>query len=113
MKKNVGENLGQYAPEVFTMVEKVANTYLANPSEKLYELFNLSVNEAPFNEVSDKKFYYLQNDGYKQAEKSYYLKFSDSEAKGVDAYDEADDTQFFIFYKVPNQPGQYYIYNQA
>jgi len=69
MKKNVGENLGQYAPEVFNMVEKVANTYLANPSEKLYELFNLSVNEAPFNEVSDKKFYYLQNDGYKQAEK--------------------------------------------
>ena len=113
MKKNVGENLGQYAPEVFNMVEKVANTSLANPSEKLYELFNLAVNEAPFNEVSDKKFYYLQNDGYKQAEKSYYLKFSDSEAKGVDAYDEADDTQFFIFYKVPNQPGQYYIYNQT
>ncbi len=113
MKKNVGDQLGKISPVTFAAIQKVADNYLANPSDKLYELFNLKVNKAPFNEVSDKKLYYLQNDGYKTKEnKSYYLKFNSEQAQGVDDYDDTDETQFFIFYRVPNQPGKYYIYNQ-
>ena len=33
--------------------------------------------------------------------------------KGVDAYDDTDEKQYFIFYKVPNKPGHYYIYNDS
>lgn len=113
VKKNVGDQLGQISPEVFAVIKEVADNYLAKPSDKLYELFNRAVNEAPFNEVSDKKLYYLQNDGYKQKDKSYYLKFNNEQAQGVDAYDDTDETQFFIFYRVPNQPGKYFIYNST
>ena len=112
LKKNVGTKLGQISPEDFAGITEVADAYLTNPSDKIYELFNLGVKEVPVNEVSDKQYYYLQNDAYKPAEnKSFYLKFTDDKAQGVDAYDEADETQFFIFYKVPNQPGKYFIYN--
>lgn len=112
LKKNVGTKLGQISPEDFAGITEVADAYLTNPSDKIYELFNLGVKEVPVNEVSDKQYYYLQNDAYKSAEnKSFYLKFTDDKAQGVDAYDEADETQFFIFYKVPNQPGKYFIYN--
>lgn len=114
LKKNVGSKLGQISPEAFAGINEIADFYLANPSDKVYEVFNLAVKEVPVNEVSDKQYYYLQNEGYKPSEnKSYYLKFTDDKAQGVDAYDEADETQFFIFYKVPNQPGKFFIYNAA
>ena len=65
--------------------------------------------------MTDKQFYYLQNDGYKTKEnKSYYLQFDENQKpKGVDAYDDTDEKQYFIFYKVPNKPGHYYIYNDS
>lgn len=95
--------------------EQVAAAYKQKPSAQLYEAFNAALKSAPVNEVTMKQFYYLQNDGYKAGEnKSYYLQFDENQKpKGVDAYDDTDEKQYFVFYNVPNKPGHYYIYNKS
>ena len=114
-KQRVGKGIGQYPAEVAGMLDQVAEAYKQKPSAQLYEAFNSALKEAPVNEVTMKQFYYLQNDGYKsQGNKSYYLQFDENQKpKGVDAYDDTDEKQFFVFYNVPNKPGHYYIYNKV
>ena len=114
-KQRVGKGIGQYPAEVAGMLDQVAEAYKQKPSAQLYEAFNSALKEAPVNEVTMKQFYYLQNDGYKsQGNKSYYLQFDENQKpKGVDAYDDTDEKQFFVFYNVPNKPGHYYIYNKS
>lgn len=114
-KQRVGKGIGQYPAEVAGMLDQVAAAYQQKPSHLLYEAFNLALKQAPVNEVTMKQFYYLQNDGYKsQGNKSYYLQFDENQKpKGVDAYDDTDEKQYFVFYNVPNKPGHYYIYNKS
>ena len=114
-KQRVGKGIGQYPAEVADMFEQVAAAYKQKPSAQLYEAFNAALKSAPVNEVTMKQFYYLQNDGYKAGEnKSYYLQFDENQKpKGVDAYDDTDEKQYFVFYNVPNKPGHYYIYNKS
>ena len=114
-KQRVGKGIGQYPAEVAGMLDQVAEAYKQKPSAQLYEAFNSALKEAPVNEVTMKQFYYLQNDGYKsQGNKSYYLQFDENQKpKGVDAYDDTDEKQYFVFYNVPNKPGHYYIYNKS
>ena len=114
-KQRVGKGIGQYPAEVAGMLDQVAAAYKQKPSAQLYEAFNLALKQAPVNEVTMKQFYYLQNDGYKsQGNKSYYLQFDENQKpKGVDAYDDTDEKQYFVFYNVPNKPGHYYIYNKS
>ena len=114
-KQHVGTGIGQYPAEVARLFDQVAAAYQQKPSDQVYEALNVALQSAPVNEVTDKQFYYLQNDGYKTKEnKSYYLQFDENQKpKGVDAYDDTDEKQYFIFYKVPNKPGHYYIYNDS
>lgn len=114
-KQHVGTGIGQYPAEVADMFDQVAAAYQQKPSDQVYEALNVALKSAPVNEVTDKQFYYLQNDGYKTRDnKSYYLQFDENQKpKGVDAYDDTDEKQYFIFYKVPNKPGHYYIYNDS
>ena len=114
-KQHVGIGIGQYPAEVAGLFDQVAAAYQQKPSDQVYEALNIALQSAPVNEVTDKQFYYLQNDGYKtQENKSYYLQFDENQKpKGVDAYDDTDEKQYFIFYKVPNKPGHYYIYNDS
>ena len=114
-KQRVGTGIGQYSAEVADMFDQVAAAYQQKPSDQVYEALNVALKSAPVNEVTDKQFYYLQNDGYKTRDnKSYYLQFDENQKpKGVDAYDDTDEKQYFIFYKVPNKPGHYYIYNDS
>ena len=114
-KQNVGKGVGQYPAEVAGMLDQVAEAYQQTPSHLLYEVFNAALKQAPVNEVTDKYFFYLKNDGYKTKEnKSYYLQFDDNQKpKGVDAYDDTDEKQYFVFYNVPKKPGHYYIYNKS
>ena len=114
-KQHVGTGIGQYPAEVAGLFDQVAAAYQQKPSDQVYEALNVALQSAPVNEVTDKQFYYLQNDGYKtQENKSYYLQFDENQKpKGVDAYDDTDEKQYFIFYKVPNKPGHYYIYNDS
>ena len=114
-KQRVGTGIGQYPAEVADMFDQVAAAYQQKPSDQVYEALNVALKSAPVNEVTDKQFYYLQNDGYKTRDnKSYYLQFDENQKpKGVDAYDDTDEKQYFIFYKVPNKPGHYYIYNDS
>ena len=114
-KQHVGTGIGQYPAEVAGLFDQVAAAYQQKPSDQVYEALNIALKSAPVNEVTDKQFYYLQNDGYKtQENKSYYLQFDENQKpKGVDAYDDTDEKQYFIFYKVPNKPGHYYIYNDS
>ena len=114
-KQHVGTAIGQYPAEVGGLFDQVAEAYQQKPSDRVYEALNVALKSAPVNEVTDKQFYYLQNDGYKtQENKSYYLQFDENQKpKGVDAYDDTDEKQYFIFYKVPNKPGHYYIYNDS
>ena len=114
-KQHVGTGIGQYPAEVAGLFDQVAAAYQQKPSDQVYEALNIALKSAPVNEVTDKQFYYLQNDGYKTKEnKSYYLQFDENQKpKGVDAYDDTDEKQYFIFYKVPNKPGHYYIHNDS
>ena len=114
-KQRVGKGIGQYPAEVADRFEQVAAAYKQKPSAQLYEAFNAALKSAPVNEVTDKYFFYLQNDGYKNKEqKSYYLQFDENQKpKGVDAYDDTDEKQYFVFYNVPKKPGHYYIYNKS
>lgn len=114
-KQRVGTAVGQYPAEVGAMLERMAEYYKQTPSYPLYEVFNAALQQAPVNEVTDKYFFYLQNDGYKNKEqKSYYLQFDENQKpKGVDAYDDTDEKQYFVFYNVPQKPGHYYIYNKS
>lgn len=114
-KQRVGKGIGQYPAEVADRFGQVAAAYKQKPSAQLYEAFNAALKSAPVNEVTMKQFYYLQNDGYKAGEnKSYYLQFDENQKpKGVDAYDDTDEKQYFVFYNVPNKPGHYYIYNKS
>ncbi len=114
-KQRVGKGIGQYPAEVAGMLDQVAAAYQQKPSHLLYEAFNLALKQAPVNEVTDKYFFYLQNDGYKTRDnKSYYLQFDENQKpKGVDAYDDTDEKQYFVFYNVPQKPGHYYIYNKS
>ena len=114
-KQHVGTAVGQYPAEVGAMLERMAEYYKQTPSYPLYEVFNAALQQAPVNEVTDKYFFYLQNDGYKNKEqKSYYLQFDENQKpKGVDAYDDTDEKQYFVFYNVPKKPGHYYIYNKS
>ena len=114
-KQHVGTGIGQYPAEVAGLFDQVAAAYQQKPSDQVYEALNIALKSAPVNEVTDKQFYYLQNDGYKTKEnKSYYLQFDENQKpKGVGAYDDTDEKQYFIFYKVPNKPGHYYIYNDS
>ena len=114
-KQRVGEGIGQYSTEVAAAFDEVVEYYKQTPSAQLYEAFNEALNQAPVNEVTDKEYFYLQNDGYKNKEqKSYYLQFDENQnPKGIDAYDEADEKQYFVFYNVAKKPGHYYIYNKS
>ncbi len=114
-KQHVGTGIGQYPAEVAGLFDQVAAAYQQKPSDQVYEALNVALKSAPVNEVTDKQFYYLQNDGYKTRDnKSYYLQFDENQKpKGVDAYDDTDEKQYFIFYNVPNKPGHYYIYNDS
>ena len=114
-KQRVGDGIGQYAQETADMFDQVVEMYRQHPSKEVYEAFNTALKEAPVKEVTDKEFFYLQNDGYKAGEnKSYYLQFDENQnPKGVDAYDKADEKQYFVFYNVAKKPGHYYIYNKS
>lgn len=114
-KQNVGKGVGQYAQETADAFDQVVKLYRQHPSKEVYEAFNTALKEAPVNEVTDKYFFYLQNDGYKTRDnKSYYLQFDENKnPKGIDAYDDTDEKQYFVFYNVPQKPGHYYIYNKS
>lgn len=114
-KQNVGKGVGQYAQETADAFDQVVKLYRQHPSKEVYEAFNTALKEAPVNEVTDKYFFYLQNDGYKTRDnKSYYLQFDENKnPKGIDAYDDTDEKQYFVFYNVPKKPGHYYIYNKS
>ena len=114
VKQSIGTGISQYTQETADHIAQLAAAYKQHPSTENYEVFNLALKEAAFNEVTIKQYYSLQNDGYKSRDnKSYFLQFdAQPKAKVVDTYDATDEKQYFVFYNVPNKAGHYYIYNK-